>query len=175
MPRCQWCRQESATADVCEWCKRPLTAGWNPAAAAGGVPAAVAAPMPRDRMTFVQDDDAGKNDRVLVFAMLGVVAVTAIAFAVNYFTHKDIPPPVTPPAVSTPMQPTQTASNTQSPTPAVSAPEQENPSTYQAPAAPVTQVPEYQPAAAPAQEDYANGPGMQNSKLRGLRNVTDQG
>src|SRR5947209_6661165 len=105
MPRCQWCRQESATADECEWCKRPLAAGWNPAAA--GPATAVAAALPSDRMTFVQNDDAGKSDRILVFAMLGIIVVTAIAFGVNQLTRKEASLPPTPASVSAPSQATR--------------------------------------------------------------------
>ena len=171
MPRCQWCRQESATSDVCEWCKRPLAAGWTPAAAGPAV--AVAAPMPHDRMTFVQDDDSGKNDRILVFSMLGIVFVTAIAFAVNYFTKKDAPMPVTPPAISAPQEPQPSPVSTSSPTPAITPPVQENATVYQAPAPPVEQPVYQQPPVQPS-DDFSNSPGMQNPKLRGLRDITNQ-
>lgn len=171
MPRCQWCRQESATADVCEWCKRPLSAGWTPAAAGPAV--AVAAPIPHDRMTFVQDDDSGKNDRILVFAMLGIVFVTAIAFAVNYFTKKDAPLPVAPPAISAPHEVQQSAASA-SPTPAIAPPAQENSAVYQAPAAPEQPVYQQQQQPVQSSEDFSNGPGMQNPKLRGLRDVANQ-
>lgn len=173
MPRCQWCRQESATADVCEWCKRPLAPAWTPGIAA---PAAVAAaPLPHDRMTFVQDDAAGKNDRILVFAMLGIVVVTAIAFAVNYFSKKDLaPPPAVQAAVSAPQQVAQDPANP-APTPAVTPTPDQGSAAYQPAAQPMVQQPQYEDVPPPASTDFNRGAGMQNSKLRGLAHVTDQG
>src|SRR5438105_6575231 len=102
MPRCQWCRQESATADVCEWCKRPLTPGWTPVVAVG--PAAATAAVPADRMTFVQNDDSGNNDRILMYSMVGIVILTGLVWGFNYLNKKDIAPAPAPPPVYAPQQ-----------------------------------------------------------------------
>lgn len=78
MTRCQWCRQESSTDDVCEWCKRPLDPSWRPAAT--GSQAA-----PSDKLSF-QEDTPDKNDRLLMFSMLGVVLMTLLAFGMSHFS-----------------------------------------------------------------------------------------
>src|SRR5262245_17651611 len=86
MPRCQWCRQESEDLNVCDWCKRPLAAGWTPAAA------------PADRMTFSAPDDEPNSDRLLMFSMVGIVSVVGLAFAFSMFTRKQPLPTVQPTA-----------------------------------------------------------------------------
>jgi hypothetical protein len=86
MPRCQWCRQESQDATVCDWCKRPLAAGWTPAAA------------PADRMSFTAAQEDQGGDRLLMFSMLGIVLVVGLAFGVSFFSRKESLPAVAPPA-----------------------------------------------------------------------------
>ena len=127
-------------------------------------------------MSFVQDDDAGKNDKMLFYAMVGIVVLTAMVFGLNYFTKKDAPTPVAPPAVSMPQQAAQDPVNNQAPTPAVT-PQQpeETASSFQPSPPPVQVQPQSQPPAAAPGDDYSNTPAMQNSKLRGMRNMTDQG
>lgn len=87
MPRCQWCRQDSQDQNVCDWCKRPLAAGWTPVAAA----------VPADRMSFAVAEEPS-SDRLLMFSMLGIVAVVGLAFAVSFFTRRQALPTVQPPA-----------------------------------------------------------------------------
>lgn len=90
MPRCQWCRQDSQSADVCEWCKRPLGfAGAAPAAAPAPHGVAVA-----NQMTF-QDSSGGSNDRLLMYSMLGVVGMTLLAFLFS-FMNRPAPEKATP-------------------------------------------------------------------------------
>lgn len=124
-------------------------------------------------MTFVQNDDAGKNDRILVFAMLGIVVVTAIAFAVNQFTKKESAIPQTPPAVSAPAQPQSATPVDQSPKPAITDPAP--PAVTYTPSAP---APVYQtPVQAPMDEQQVDPEEQrvlqQNRKLRFSGEMTD--
>ena len=150
MPRCQWCRQESESADVCEWCKRPLTAGWTPAAAAAAGPAQAVA-LPGDRMTFVQNDDANKNDRILLYSVVGIILLTGLAVGISHLNKGDAPPPAAPPAVVAQQQPQVREVADSAPRPAAPPQTQESaPAQVQAPVieqAPVQQqyVPQDQP------------------------------
>ncbi len=110
---------------------------------------------------------------MLLFAMVGIVFVTAIAFAVNYFTKKQAPLSVTPPAVLATQDAKQSRLNAQSPTPTLAQPVRQDVTAYQAPAPPVEQ-PAYPQLPVRPSHDFSNSQGMQNSKLRGLRDITDQ-
>ena len=152
MPRCQWCRQDSQDSNICDWCKRPLVAGWTPAVAAAAIPA--------ERMSFAVDDEPS-SDRLLMFSVLGIVLVVAVAFAYSMLTRKQALPSVQPPVqavvAQTPHQPTQAAQDN-SPLPGPGAPpatpapagddSQYSAPTYQAP----------QPTSLPAR----------NKKIRGV-------
>src|SRR5690349_7214612 len=113
MPRCQWCRQDSQDPNICDWCKRPLVAGWTPAVAAAAIPA--------ERMSFAVDEETS-SDRLLMFSVLGIVLVVAVAFAYSMLTRKQPLPSVQPavpaPAVAAPSQPQQQSVVDNSPLPA---------------------------------------------------------
>jgi hypothetical protein len=71
---------------------------WMPAAAP---PGSSAMAMPADRMSFVQDEAPDKNDRLLMFSMLGVVLMTILAFAIAHFNKPPAEPAQVVPAVKT--------------------------------------------------------------------------
>jgi len=161
MPRCQWCRQESQDPNICDWCKRPLAAGWTPAATS-------AAALPADRMSFAQNDEPS-SDRLLMFSVLGIVVLVGIAFLYSMLTRHQALPSVQP------AEPQQIAQQTPGPSdppptrqPAVQQPEQDytpvqQQPVYEAPAA----VP--QPSSPPEPTPYVRTTG--NRKLDGMRDV----
>lgn len=91
MIRCQWCRQESQSDDVCEWCRRPIVAGWKPAALGPDIVAA-------------EDDteSVAGNDRLLLLSMIGVGVMTVVALGYSYLIQQAPPaPPPSPAPIST--------------------------------------------------------------------------
>ena len=142
MPRCQWCRQDSQDPNICDWCKRPLAAGWTPAATAAAIPA--------DRMSFAAQADEPTNDRLLMFSVLGIVALVAMAFLYSMLTrHQSLPSvqPATPDVVeqSQPVQRTPSTVDTgqavetdpqPSPAPVVQQPTYDDTPAYEAPPPP---------------------------------------
>jgi len=109
MPRCQWCRQDSQDDHVCDWCKRPLAAGWTPAAAAA---------VPAGRMTFqTAASDDSKSDKLLVFSMVGIVLLTLVAIAISRAGAKPLPSvaPAAAPIQSTPAPVQEMTDNAPSP------------------------------------------------------------
>src|SRR4029078_9109417 len=67
---CQWCHHETHTVDVCEWRKRPL----NKKAKAQQTPGAQH--LRARELALVR-----KNDKLMLYAMIGVVMLTALARA----------------------------------------------------------------------------------------------
>jgi cytoskeletal protein RodZ len=65
---CQWCQHETKTLDICEWCKRPLKGGKKK-----GQPTPGEAHLRAKALAQVK-----KNDRLLIYSMLGVLVLTAL-------------------------------------------------------------------------------------------------
>lgn len=165
MPRCQWCRQESATADVCEWCKRPMTPGWAPSAAPNPPTAAV----PANRLTFMPDQDSGGNDRVLLFSMLGIVMLTAVVYGISRLAQPPATQPVAQPAVVNQQAAPPPSHQDVQPQPAT--PDQTT-TTYNwspPPPSPPVEQPQYQPEVQPPAQPY-----VKNRKMKFLRDVTGE-
>jgi hypothetical protein len=140
---------------------------------AAAVPATAAA-LPRDRMTFVGSDDSGKNDRVLVYAMVGILVLTGLAFGVNHFAKKDDPTPPAPPAVSSPQESAPAAATDQSPKPAVVPLSEYSPPRYQPQPPPVEIAPVQETPAvvqSPARTDQSL---ERNRKMNIMRDIIDE-
>ena len=65
---CQWCHHDTKTLDICEWCKRPLKGGKKKAQPTPGE-----AHLRAKALAKVK-----KNDRLLIYSMLGVLVLTAL-------------------------------------------------------------------------------------------------
>lgn len=65
---CQWCHHDTKTLDICEWCKRPLKGGKKK-----GQPTPGEAHLRAKALAQVK-----KNDRLLIYSMLGVLVLTAL-------------------------------------------------------------------------------------------------
>ena len=165
MPRCQWCRQESQDPNVCDWCKRPLTAGWTPAAAA----------IPADRMSFAATQgDEPTSDRLLMFSVVGIVVIVGAAFAMSMFSHKQPLPAVQPPAPPVIQPQTPPAQDTQVAQPApmpASVPVESTPAPVYTPP-PTYVAPTYDPPVSHGDETTVRATG--NRKLDSLRDITGQ-
>ena len=161
MPRCQWCRQDSQNPDVCDWCKRPLAAGWTPAAAA----------MPADRMSFASSkaDEPG-SDRLLMFSMIGIVVVVALALGMSLLGRKQKLPsvqPAAPPIVQPQAPPLQTTVTPTAPVVVSNSP------VYQAPPPAPDPEPAYAAAPPPINDPEVRHVGHSgNRKLDSILGVT---
>lgn len=119
-----------------------------------------------DRMTFQQDSDSSRNDRLLMFSMLGVVVMTALAFMFSYFSRdRSVKAEPAPPAViiEQPSPPPQRVA----PSDGAPAPAPQYPEVVVTPAPPPT---EYTPPVVetpPPSRSILNGP-RRNRKLAGL-------
>ena len=139
-----------------------------PAAAAG--PEAVAA-LPRERMAFVQDDDAGKNDKILVYSMVGILVLTGLVFGINHFTKQESAPIQTTPAVAVPDQRPAAVVVDKAPEPAWVPQSQLSTPTYQsAPAAQTPVQPQYTPPAAPMRDSSMRP----NRKMKLFQDITEE-
>ena len=148
-----------------------MTPGWSPSASAPNNAMAI----PAERMSFVQDEDGNKNDRILMFSMIGIVLMTALAFGINYFTKQPDQAPPAQPAIAAPQDPPpqQAQDIGQSPRPVMVEPAQ---TTWtpppQAPTPTVTQ--EYTPPSQPAPEPARPHNFQRNRKMNIVDDVTNE-
>ena len=125
--------------------------------------------LPGDRLTFVQNDDSNKNDRILLYSVVGIILLTGMAVGISHLNKNDATPPVAPPAVSNQERPEARPVTDTSPRPAVPPQSEETPQVQvQAPAVEQPVQPQYVVQDPP---DDA-GPYRKNQKMNIFKDVT---